>query len=335
MSAEEVEGADAAARRFEQLLDKQGLVRLLDVFLTYETLPQTQASLTDLTELDQSTVSRRANELDDLGIVERVDGTSPQEYRLNVDHPSASALVDVHTDLQDYVREVQNESEEFNTEEAGPYDGSPFVELFRYPTNVRLLTAFLQYPDERLRLAEISELAMVDYGAVCDNIDLLCHVDIIQRIESRVRDEAEFALNHDHPAKDGFEQVIEIFRTDEPTTPTDKDAVSPRDSIDRAEDIRQRITDLVGDTADRDIEQQVAEEWTQDATDSVKSYSLQLRAAEVTADTDSSGATTRCSEPETENNGSSDTRRHRRRFGREGFTGTSHRSPEQTSTAAA
>jgi predicted transcriptional regulator len=327
--------ADAATQRFVQLLDKQGLVSLLDAFLTYETLPQTQTSLTELTDLDQGTVSRRINELVDVEIVEEIGGTHPQEYRLDMDHPAATELVEVHTKLHNHVREIHSESEDFNGEEANPKEGSPFIELFRYPTNVKLLTAFLMYPEERLRVRDISRVVNVDYATVSDNIEVLCHVEIIQRIESPLREHTEYVLNEEHPAKEGFQRVIESLRSDEPTTPVDKDAILAKTSGDRVEEVRQQIAELLDHSVSVEFGLEETEEWTQDTKEIMETYNLQHRAGDVASEADSSTATTQRQKSEFENNKSDDEECIYCELDERRLTGTACQSSEQTNATAA
>jgi predicted transcriptional regulator len=327
--------SSAAVQRFVQLLDKRGLVSLLDTFLTYETLPQTQTSLTELTELDQGTVSRRVNELVDLGIVKKIDDTRPQEYRLDMDHPAAPGLVETHTELHNHVREIHRESEEFDAEQAAPHEGSPFVELFRYPTNVKLLTAFLRYPEERLRVGDISDLTEVDYATVRDNIDILCRVGITQRIESRLRDNTEYVLNNDHPAKDGFQWVIESLRSDEPATPVDKEEILARTSGNRVEGVRQQLAELLEGSVNVDFGLEPTEEWTQDLRDAMETYSLQLSAGNLTEDADSAEAAARQPNLESVNDEVAEEDCVYCEFDEQGLNGVGYHGPEPTNATAA
>lgn len=276
----------AAIERFVQLLDKPGLVNLLDTFLTYETFPQTQESLGEFTGLHQGSVSKRVNELVELGIVEEIDGTRPQEYRLNMDYPAAQGLVDTHTELHNYVREIQRASEEFDPDQAESHEGSPFVELFRYRTNVKILSAFLLFPEERFEIKHISNKAGVDQSTVRDNIDVLCRVGIIERIESQLRDTTEYELNSDHPAKDGFLEVIESLQSDEPTLPADKEELTTPTNGMRLDRVRQQIAELLEGTETADIKPQITKEWTDTRSEIMESYSLQLDAGKLAEELD-------------------------------------------------
>lgn len=278
--------AERAEQRFIELLDKNGLVRLLDVFLTYETIPQNQEGLVTFTGFDQGTISKRVNELVDLGIVTKVDDTHPQEYHLNMDHPTATELVEVHTELQAYVAEIQDESEKFDPKAAGPYDGSPFVELFRYPTNAKLLVALLRNSDARLRVAHIQHEADVDYQTVKDNIDLLCEVGIVKRIEDTYTGDVKYTLNDEHPAKSGFEQVINALEAnleteEEPAAPENKEEITAKGGSDRAEGIREKVIQLIEDGMDLTPEQLISEDGDQTKDEMKEIYALQIQAGKL------------------------------------------------------
>lgn len=328
-------GTDAAVQRFVQLLDKQGLVHLLDVFLTYETFPQTQASLEEFTDLNQSTVSRRVNELADLGIVEKVGGGSPQQFRLNMEYPAAPELLDVHTQLHNHAQEIQNESEAFGSGEGGPREGSPFVELFRYPTNVSLLAAFLRYPEERLRIGDIHNISGVDYQTADNNLDMLARVRVVREIESPVRDTSSYTLNNDHPAKGGFEEMIEALRDDEPTAPADKEEVSAQTGVNRAESIRMKISESLEGVSDADFKEHVQGEWTSDSKDVRETYHLQRLAAEVGDDADLSPPTEQQSESPCDRYESDNESSPYHSFTRHALNRTRNNGPQQSNTAAA
>jgi predicted transcriptional regulator len=287
--------AERAEQRFIELLDKNGLVRLLDVFLTYETIPQNQQGLATFTGFDQGTVSKRVNELVDLGIVTKVSDAQPQEYHLNMDHPAAIELVEVHTELQDHVAEIQDESEEYDPEAAGPYDGSPFVELFRYPTNAKLLVALLRNSDAQLRVAHIQREADVDYQTVKDNIGLLCEVGIVKRIEDTYTGDVKYILNDGHPAKSGFEQVIDALeanleKEEEPAAPENKEEITTKDGSDRADGIRKKVIQLLEDKMDLTPEQLTSEDGDQSEDEMKEIYALQIQAGKVPNHSKESGS---------------------------------------------
>lgn len=328
-------GAKAGKERFVQLLNKKGLVTLLDQFLTYETLPQTQKSLGEMTDLDQGTISRRVNELADLGIVEEIESTSPKEYQLNMKHPATPKLVAVHTDLQDHVRDIHRQSDDFHPEEAGPHDGSPFVELFRYPTNVEILATFMEYEDTQLSVSHLADLADLDYTTVAQNVELLHRVDIIKSLDHPVEPkDTMYTLNADHPAKDGFESVIFALQPEEPITPSDKDDVSVMNSADRVENIRDHISSLLEVSLDTDDRWDVGEQIPQDIEKSLEAYALQQRASEVTEKSEASNdeASKLTCESKNDVTYCGDSHSH---CGREGFSGKSHRGHKRTNMTAA
>lgn len=334
MSQVEDRDMEVAVQRFVDLLDKPGLVRLLDEFLTSKEFAHTQESLESITDLKQGTVSRRVRELVGLGIVSEIDETAPQQYRLNTEHPAVPGLADAHTELHSHVREIQASSEAYDASEADPNDGSPFVQLFRYPTNVKLLATFLRYPWERFQVGALAEHAGVDRGTAGSNVDLLCEVGIVRRIESRVSDRIEYELDDSHPAKEGFKQIIEAFLADEPAAPTDRDDVSASEGADRAESIRQQLSDLVGDLSQVEFEWRESDDWWEDEDrrqcldEALEAYLHQSQANDVDGDENQAAGNLHVAPDE-------DTRDEAYRFGRRGFTGTGNHRPAETSTAAA
>jgi len=98
-------------------LDELEVISLLDVFLTYETFPQHAESLMQFTDIEMGTetIVNRTNELVNCGLVEKIDDTHPQEYRLNMDHPVSQPMVNLHTELHNHIPEIYSECDGFDT----------------------------------------------------------------------------------------------------------------------------------------------------------------------------------------------------------------------------
>lgn len=240
---------DAATTEFERLLEKKGLVQLMDVFLSNETIPVTASDLEDFSELSQSTVSRRVRELRDYGIVERSEDSSPYLYRLNMDHPAAEGLLEAHHHLHEHVEELQAASDEFDPESKLFHSGSPFVELFRYPTNVKLLAAILANPDIGMRAADVARAAEVDKSTVSDNIEVLCRIRLITAEMPKWATDPRYSLNREHPAADGFLAAIdELCREVEhtPSAPLNKESKQfPDNNDEMIDEIKDKYEKLI------------------------------------------------------------------------------------------
>jgi predicted transcriptional regulator len=202
--------------RFERLLDKPSKVRILDVLITKDTFGATQAGLQELTGLSQPMISRSVRALVDEGIVEEVEANSRTGYRFDRDHPAADALKHAHRALQSYTTETQAASEDYDPGDMA--DGSPFVELFRYPTNVKLLAPLLLAPSEQVRKTALARAADVDTSTVSDNIDLLCEVGVLRRVKSTLDDSVAYTLDDEHAAGEAFQAMIESLNPEPAVT---------------------------------------------------------------------------------------------------------------------
>ncbi|KZX49603.1 hypothetical protein [Haloarcula sp. K1] len=214
----------SAIEEFERLLDKKGLVRLLDVFLANREIPVSTQGLIEFTRDSQPTVSRRTDDLIEIGIIEESEGSSPKMFRLNMEHPAASGLLSAYEALHEHVDEIQESSEEFEPESYDFDSGSPFVELFRYPTNGAILSALLHYPDAKLSKRDIAEIADVDSTTVGDNIPILVRIGIATR-EGEDSRNPKYSLDREHPAADGFlEAIAKLQVAKGPMIPTESEA---------------------------------------------------------------------------------------------------------------
>jgi len=108
----------AAILRLAQRDDELRVMSLLDVFLTYETYPQHVESLRQFAavEMDTEAVNSGVSALVDAGIVEEIDDTDPQEYRLNMSHSMSQPLVELHTELHNHGPEIINQYDGSQTE---------------------------------------------------------------------------------------------------------------------------------------------------------------------------------------------------------------------------
>jgi Fic family protein len=160
---------DSDMDEFQRLLGKKGSVRVLEVFLGNREIPVTRSGLEKLSGMSQPTVSRTVEEFLEIGIIEESKDDSPKMFRLNMEHPGATGLISAYDALYAHVNEIQEASEEFDPNMAHSNEGSPFVEIFRYPTNGALLSELLRQPDTELTAADIARAADVDPSTVGDN----------------------------------------------------------------------------------------------------------------------------------------------------------------------
>jgi DNA-binding transcriptional ArsR family regulator len=235
---------DSGIDEFARLLDTKSSVRVLDVFLSNREIPVTRSDLEDQSGMSQSTVSRRVREFLEIGIIEESEDDSPKMFRLNMDHPAASGLVSAYDALYDQVGEIQDASEEFDPDMDHSNEGSPFVELFRYPKNGKILSVLLGEPDAELKASEIAEGNDVDSSTVGDNISIPVEIGVIEKIIGGRYD--KYQLNQDHPAVDGFRQAVEELRDDQhPREPTKDELKGTAEKP--AEKIQERIAELIGE----------------------------------------------------------------------------------------
>jgi DNA-binding IclR family transcriptional regulator len=205
------DGTSTDTTDFVGLLDQKGSVKLLDVFLNKETIPVTAADLAEMSGMDVSTVYRRVEDLCEAGLVEESEDSNPTLYRLNVDHPAVTGLTEAHGHLYAHLDEIQSASEQFDPESELFHEGSPFVELFRYPTNVQMLAALLRNPEAELSAAELARAADVDRATVGDNVDVLVEVGLAEKLDPEYATGTRYALNREHPAAEGFQRAAEAL----------------------------------------------------------------------------------------------------------------------------
>lgn len=249
-------GANAVGReiRLERLLDKKGSVQLLDVFLTNEEIPVTRPGLERLTGLSQPTVYRRVEDLCEIGIIEKSESDSPRMFRLNTEYEVATGLLEAHTALHAHTDEIQGASEDYDGDDGQFHTGSPFVELFRYPSNVSLLVALLRRPEERLRAAEIARIADVDRGTVGENISILVDIGLATEYNPTYATNPTYKLNTDHPAVSGFQRAIDNIQqqdqlhTVEPQPPEEEDLQTGNDE--KRQEVHDRLANTVKEDRD-------------------------------------------------------------------------------------
>lgn len=214
---------DSTIDEFQRLLDKKGSVRVLDVLLGKRETPVTRSGLVKISGMSQPTVSRTVKKFLEIGIIEESKDDDPKMFRLNMEHPVAPGLINAYDALYAHVSKIQEASEEFDPEKGYSNEGSPFVELFRYPTNGALLSALLRQPDAKLTAAEIARAVNVDPSTVGDNIPVLVRIGVVKKRENGRYD--QYQLNREHPAVNGFLEAIEGLHNEHaPREPTKEDA---------------------------------------------------------------------------------------------------------------
>jgi DNA-binding MarR family transcriptional regulator len=193
------------SKELDELLNQLGLVKLLDVFLGKGAKPLTSSQLEEFTGVNQSTVSRATDQLAAAGIIKTSDEGDAYKYWLNDGHPAVDGLEEAHFELHLQADTIQTASPEFDSEHDNEHyhAGSPFVELFRYPTNVKLVAAFLEYPDAQLNGNEIADIAGISPKTAYDNIGLLCKVGLV-RVVDHPQDKDLYTLDKANPASEGF-----------------------------------------------------------------------------------------------------------------------------------
>lgn len=235
---------DSGIDEFARLLDTKSSVRVLEVFLSNREIPVTRSDLEDQSGMSQPTVSRTVREFLDMEIIEESEDDSPKMFRLNMDHPAASGLVSAYDALYAHVSEIQEASEEFDPDRDHSNEGSPFVELFRYPTNGKLLSVLLGDPDAELKAAKIAEETDVDSSTVGDNLPILVKIGVVEKIIGGRYD--KYQLNQDHPAVDGFHNAVKGLGDDQyPKEPKKDDAKDAEEKT--AEKLQEQIPELVGE----------------------------------------------------------------------------------------
>ena len=133
---------NAAAPPLAQLLKTEGQVKMLDIFLTRDSLWITAEKLAEYAAINQSTVSRNISTLQQVDLVE-ARGSHPTEYRLNTDSAAVEYLQEVHSVLADQTQEIQTMFGDDSEVDIGDMtSGSPFVLLFSHPTRLRVFCRF-------------------------------------------------------------------------------------------------------------------------------------------------------------------------------------------------
>lgn len=235
---------DSAIDEFARLLDTKGSVRLLEVFLSNREIPVTRSDLKKQSGMSQPTVSRTVEDFLEIGIIEESAGDSPKMFRLDMDHPCTAGLTSAYDALYAHVSEIQDASEEFDPDLDHSNEGSPFVELFRYPTNGKILSVLLERPDAELTAAAIARETDVDGSTVGDNIPILVEIGVVEKIIGGQYD--KYQLNRDHSAVDGFRNAVEELRDHQsPREPTRDDAIDTAENT--VAKLQQQIADLVGE----------------------------------------------------------------------------------------
>lgn len=254
---------NSAIDEFQRLLDKKGSVRVLDVLLGKREMPVTRSGLVKISGMSQPTVSRIVEEFLEIGIIEESEGDDPKMFRLNMEHPAVPGLISAYDALYAHVGRIQEASEEFNPEKEHSNEGSPFVELFRYPTNGVLLSALLRKPDAELTAAEIARAVDVDPSTVGDNIPILVRIGVVEKREDGRYN--QYQLNRDHPAVNGFlEAVEELHDEHSPREPTKEDAMERTEEA--VVNLQSQLSELL-------------EEMQEEATEDIESQTTRLEEA--------------------------------------------------------
>lgn len=263
---------DSAISEFKHLLEQKGRVRLMDVFLTNETIPVTRGDLKKFSGMSQPTVSRRVRDLCEYGIIEESEEGSPRLFRLEMDHPAAEGLLNAYKALHDHIEEIQAASEDFKRDSDLFHAGSPFVELFQYPTNVEILAALLERPDASLKAADISRITDLDKSTVYDNIGVLTRIGIVNEVCPDYTRHIRYELDRSHPATDGFLTMIKGLRAESSAGEVEQ---FPRDDWEAIKSLR---SELVNEAPE---EQKATIEPVNDSEEETDSETLKQRFVEM------------------------------------------------------
>lgn len=290
---------DSAIDEFARLLDTKGSVRLLEVFLSNRETPVTRADLKEQSGMSQPTVSRTVEDFLEIGIIEESADDSPKMFRLDMGHPCAAGLTSAYDALYAHVSEIQDASKEFDPDLDHSNEGSPFVELFRYPTNGEILSVLLEYPAAELTAAAIARETDVDGSTVGDNIPILVEIGVVEKIIGGQND--KYQLNRNHPAVDGFRNAVEELRDHQsPREPTRDDAIDTAENT--VEKLQKQIADLVGDmeedSGDGLSEERVAAEAVSGKRQENWAFAQQAHAEGRPADEAFTGRADRCTSRE-------------------------------------
>jgi DNA-binding IclR family transcriptional regulator len=202
---------------FVSLLNSEGQVKLLDVFLTKSYAWLSQEELAEYADVDQSTVSRNLKTLIDIGAVRTNTDVSEDSthYALDEGAEFVDALQEVHLQLlphaetaldaraEDYDERGQSQppvagSRSYTT-------GSAFVELFRTKGQVKLLDVLLTKSYAWLSDSELVDLSGLNRQTVRRNRETLQEMGLVQQKEGswpRV-----YALDTDHCAAEALEEL--------------------------------------------------------------------------------------------------------------------------------
>jgi len=217
---------------FQRLFKKDGCVRLLDAFLEWEGARLTQRELEAHSGVDQGTVSRRVRELEQWGLIERLDDTWPVQFRLDAENPIVAPLRDAHFEF------VRHGSAAVDVDGAAPTDSSPFVQAFDAPSHAAILDALLTWEGARLSVREIAEEAGLDRSTVYSNIDHLRDIGLVEKSESASGD--RYRLAEDHPATDPLYELHFEFQRYLSETDTH---LPEDDSATAAQSLREPLTE--------------------------------------------------------------------------------------------
>jgi DNA-binding MarR family transcriptional regulator len=246
---------NAAAPPLAQLLETEGQVRMLEIFLTRDSLWITSEELAEYAAIDQSTVSRNRATLQRADLVE-ARGSNPTEYRLNADSAAAQYLREVHSVLADKTQEIQAMfGDDLEVEIGDMTSGSPFVLLFSQPSRVALLDAMLSRGSLWATRERLAELTDVDQSTVKRHLDPLQEVGLVTKRDGSWPYEYRLARGLDivDALEEAQLQLTEYTNTlRKATQPQPPEITYPDDRTTVAQAIRERLSglDVALDTAD-------------------------------------------------------------------------------------
>jgi DNA-binding transcriptional ArsR family regulator len=88
-----------AGSPFVQLLEHEGRVRMLDVFLRKHSSDLSKSEIARLADIHPSTVGRNIDELVDMGIIKEIGDKRNKQYHLDKDNDLVMTLGKFHTEL--------------------------------------------------------------------------------------------------------------------------------------------------------------------------------------------------------------------------------------------
>lgn len=194
-----------------QLFRSSGRTRIVEAFLGKRGTELTAAEVAKLAGVDQSTVSRNIDSLIDVGFIERKEMPSGVFYQADVDNPTVRALLETRRALLGVLAEneelVETEGDQDPATEAY-VDRIGLVRLFKSPSRVKMIEAFLQAQDKELIGAEVADLAGINRSTVSRNIDGLLDLKIVNQIR-RVGGLKLYHLNEGCPLVDALRRTQE------------------------------------------------------------------------------------------------------------------------------